>query len=216
MTQEPDNPATRHADDHEERLAEYLSGSLDEASAEELRSCPMCDEKIKQLGGIASELAAAAGHQREVMAEVEAAPANEVEERRIAELARRGRSSDGASRRGWIAAAAVLLLASLALWKIQPRERVMLGDGPIELVSPVEEVDDFGIFAWTSDFELGTEYHVVVTSDDGEPLPGGEVRTEETTWSPETEGWPDTIRWSVTAYDFNNEVQGTESARAWR
>jgi hypothetical protein len=213
---------TRHeADDHAALLEEWLTGAQDPRTgfdSSELAGCDECRSEVEAHLALLDDLERLGRLEREGMAaaaelDVEPGRAEAVLRAHIEGTAARS-TTRGPARRtlrwGWLAAAALVLVAGLRL-VLGPgaddgardnRGGVLLG-GDAELTHPRGAVDAFAPFAWEVERPPGGYFLVRVTALDetgGARFEERSPRLEEPTWSPDTTGWPDEIRWTLEVY----------------
>jgi hypothetical protein len=223
---------SEHPREHEELLADLLSGERRPAEAEvaeRLRECSACREQWARLRDTAAHVGRAGAAQRAALAELEAGgPAADEELVRAAlgRLAGEAAPAPRPRRRvlAWLAAAAVL---AVGLWLARgflarPDERVWLGDGAFRGLAPSGEVASFERFSWEYTGPAADSFTLrVFALADGER--GARIlvkeRLKETNWTPtaqERETLPGRILWEVDALDEFRSVLSSASARASR
>ncbi|MFK7738788.1 MAG: hypothetical protein AB8H80_00590 [Planctomycetota bacterium] len=139
------------------------------------------------------------------------------------EVPRAGRNAGGVrGRRAWLAssAAAACLVVLAASWALGAFDRPPPEDlGALGELSPSGVAESFELFRWTIDSSATASFTIEVRATvavgEGEVL-AVESGLPDTEWRPaptyDSSTWPDSISWSVTAYDATGGMIDTDAA----
>lgn len=226
-----------HPAEHEELLAEVLTGERSERDAEvraRLEDCAACRQELEEMRAAMALLDDAGDQERRTFAEAESigsAPGVEKVEPVVAELFADDGGAPAPGRRPgrllWFAAAAAVA-AALLLFVLGPRtERggegagapdVVLGpENTLRCVAPVGPVDHYDVFRWEGELEAGQWFVVEVFAEDG-VLPDAVSPSfedeDERAWTPtptRIAALPAHIRWRVSVMDDRGFVASAEA-----
>lgn len=197
------------------------AGSLPDHARAELTRCPQCAGKVESMLRVQGALSRAASEEEEVLAAAVAmqdaqgvARAQSLLRQSGAGVATaRAERGHAHSRRAWLVAAAVVLgVVSLVVWRAQSGGKTpldVLGSQPPEAITPVGRVDDVDEFAWRCTLPLNGSCVVRVYRPGGSSPVLESPHVSASKWRPDADELvqiPTEFQWEVTVYDSTGKA----------